>query len=451
MILYLLAQVPEEKPGSFELEGCHWALELHDLEVDGAEEPLFTCISYSWGGGREPSPLRANFDISDRTLPALATVTAHRPSCNRVWIDALSVPEEVQERARTLASMGKIYSLAKETFVVLSSGAQTALRQMAESNRIEHECLYALEKEPWVSRAWTYQEAVNSKEMYITCEGPHGALVPGNLFMNRLGYTLNRLEGSDIEKEREFPRLSAFEGLITDYMLANYEERSALQVMSKMDKRISSRPEDHFYAMMGAISTTTADMSSITEPCEAFMALCEDKGDYSFIYSAARRDPALQRRWRPVAGNLPSILPYATEGSGQPGHKEGDAFYLDFMIVLQRSPIEEEAERFVRAWLLCNQIVNIQPQSPLHHLAYTVLQSWGFIGGADCVFTARGYFFPLEPIKADHVTILVATKVRWRHGAPGFACCDELNGRVYIPGVFVGHIDGKDSTSVRML
>lgn len=60
-------------------------------------------------------------------------------------------------------------------------------------------------------------------------------------------------------------------------------------------------------------------------------------------------------------------------------------------------------------------------------------------------------FFPLEPMKSDDVVVLVVTKVGWVYGAPGLAFLDELNGRVYIPGVFVGCINEKDSTSVRMI
>ncbi|XTI88882.1 hypothetical protein V2W45_1398795 [Cenococcum geophilum] len=448
MLLYLLVPDLEAKSSSFEFEGYHWALEPHDLEADDVMEPVFTCISYSWGPGREPSPLRINFDISDRTLPALATAIKHRPSCKRVWIDALSVPEEPQERARCLGSMGYIYSLAEEVLVVLSSGAQTALEQMSKSHRIDHDSLHNLEKEDWISRAWTYQEAVNSKELYITCEGPHGALVAGDHFMNCVGYTLSRLEGSNFDKEQQFPRLSAFQDLIGDYAIAGYEERSALQVMSNMDKRTSSRPGDHFYAMIGAISTTVADFSGTIDPCEAFMVLCESKGDYSFIYSAAKRDPAFMRRWRPVAGDLPSILPWPGWGAGQPGHKEGSALYLDFMMTFQRSPIEEDGERFVRERI---KPTNTQLQLPLHHLAYTFLQTMGFRGSSEYVSTAKGYFFPLEPMKSDDVVVLVATKVRWAFGAPGLAFIDELNERVYIPGAFVGCIDEKDSTSVRMI
>ena len=448
MLLYLLVPGLKAKSGSFELEGYHWALEPHDLEADDVMEPGFTCISYSWGHGREPSPLRIDFDISNRTLPALATAIKHRPSCERVWIDALSVPEEPQERARCLENMGYIYSLAEEVLVVLSSAAQTALEQMSKSDRIDHDSLRDLEKEDWISRAWTYQEAVNSKKLYVTSEGPHGTLVAGIRFMNCVGYTLSRLEGSNFDKEQQFPRLYAFQVLIAEYMIAGYEERSALQVMSNMDKRTSGRPDDHFYAMMGAISTTPAGFSGTIDPCEAFMALCESKGDYSFIYSAAKRDPAFMRRWRPVAGDLPSILPWHSSGAGQPGHKEGGALYLDFMMTFQRSPIEEDGERFVREWIKRS---NTQLQLPLHHSAYTLLQTMGFRGSSKYISTAKGYFFPLEPMKSGNVVILVATKVHWACGAPGLAFIDELNERVYIPGVFVGCIDEKDSTSVRMI
>ena len=63
----------------------------------------------------------------------------------------------------------------------------------------------------------------------------------------------------------------------------------------------------------------------------------------------------------------------------------------------------------------------------------------------------KAIFFPLEPTKPNNVVVLVATKVRWVCGAPGLAFVDELYERIYIPGVFVGCINEKDSTSVRMI
>ena len=216
---------------------------------------------------------------------------------------------------------------------------------MSTSDQIDTAHHDVLEKEEWVSRAWTYQEAVNSKSLYITCEDSHGAIVDGSHFLNCLGYTLSRLCGNSpvSDKRQRYPRLDAFEDLIVDYLVAGYQARSALQVMSNMDRRTQRRPEDHFYAMIGAISTARANSVSSLDPHEAFMALCERKCDYSFIYSAAKRDSTPPKRWRPVAGDLPAILPWHCWGEGSPAYEESGSLYLDLM--LQVSEVSDRGGR----------------------------------------------------------------------------------------------------------
>lgn len=67
--------------------------------------------------------------------------------------------------------------------------------------------------------------------------------------------------------------------------------------MSNMDRRVQGRAEDHFYAMIGAISAERASAMVGVPPCEAFMRVCEKKGDFSFTYSAAKREENPPRRW----------------------------------------------------------------------------------------------------------------------------------------------------------
>src|SRR5438034_11487271 len=119
MLLYLLVRDYEGSAGSVQLEGYHWRLAKEDLDQEDLD---FTCISYTWGEGRVPSPFRDNFDVSDRTIPALIAAIAHRPSCERFWIDAFCVPAAAKEKTHCLESMGFIYARATEVIVVLSNG-----------------------------------------------------------------------------------------------------------------------------------------------------------------------------------------------------------------------------------------------------------------------------------------------------------------------------------------
>ena len=52
----------------------------------------------------------------------------------------------------------------------------------------------------------------------------------------------------------KFPRLNASEDLIADGLTAVYQERSALQVMDNMDRRLIREPKSRFYSMIGAIT-----------------------------------------------------------------------------------------------------------------------------------------------------------------------------------------------------
>ncbi|RYO97843.1 hypothetical protein DL764_007240 [Monosporascus ibericus] len=323
---------------------------------------------------------------------------------------------------------------------------------MQTSDHVDSIHLDVLEMEEWVSRAWTYQEAVNSRNLFITCEDPDGAIVHGSHFLNCLGYTLSRLDGSAFwsGKRQRYPRLDAFESLIAEYVMSGYQERSALEVMSNMDRRTQRRREDHFYAMIGAISTARASSCETSDPCEAFMLVCERKGDYSFIYSAAKRDSTQFRRWRPVSGDLPSILPWHCWGDGQPAHTESEFLYLDQMMLLEKLSMDREAEKLVGKWLDLIKIRGVGSTKSLQELVHDALQYMGFKGSPDCISTTHGLFFPCERISADEeITILVATRVGWTFGAPGIARCYK-NAELYTPGVFIGRVDNAVATSVKM-
>ncbi|KAN0087373.1 hypothetical protein V8E54_001061 [Elaphomyces granulatus] len=464
MLLYLLMEAAEGEAGPLaEACGRFWKLRPHDLKdsADG-DELEFTCISYTWGQGREPSPFHPEFKVSDRTLPALETFIRHRSACKRIWIDAFCVPLEAHERASTLEFMGYIYSKAQEVVVVLSGAAFPVIESMTASSttaiQLDEAQLSVLEKEEWVSRAWTYQEAVNARALHITCdsENAFNTIVDGSHFLNCVGYSLSRMEGSAFEKRDRFPRLDAFEDLIADYFISGYEERSALRVMSSMDGRVQSRPEDHFYAMMGAISAAGPSSAGASEadPCEVFMTLCERKGDYSFIYSGALREEALGRRWRPVVGASPSILPWHGWGSSQPGQADEDVLRLDGIIELRSGQLDEEAREYITQWLanLGFPTRSISWQQ-LYQYSFETLRRMGFLGSSKFIDTSSGIFFPFEEVDSQHLSsVLVTTKLRWVFGAPGLACYERKGGHgtYYTPGVFIGTVDSTAAHSVRL-
>ena len=450
MLLHLLVRDPEGGQGSARFGGVDWKLADHDMGTSDSEDVPFTCISYTWGLGKVESPFHPlPYKISDRTVPALDAVVSRRPSCARIWVDAFCVPLTAPERNRTLESMGHIYSQAEEVIVVLSSAARPILEQMRTSEHLKPEDLDILETEEWVSRAWTYQEAVNSRRLWITCEGPDSAIIDGADFLNRLGYSLSRLEGpvfADTKRLR-YPRLDAFEDLVADWMTAGFGERSALQVMANMDRRCQHYPQDRFYAMMGAISTACSSFDGDVDPCEAFMSLCERQGDDSFIYSSAQRDTSPGKRWRPASGDLlPSILSWLCYGAGQPVHDESGSLYLDRVIALDNRPMEELGKIFIEKWLALRKLSSSEP----HVSIYTALKHMGFSGSANYISTTHGFFFPAEMIEnSDGITVLVAAGLRWTFGAPGLAR-SRGSTESYTPGVFFGHLDESAATSVKI-
>jgi hypothetical protein len=88
------------------------------------------------------------------------------------------------------------------------------------------------------------------------------------------------------------PGLDALEDLIADWLISDYTRRSAFQVMSNLDRRYTSEPPNYFYSMIGAIlqsTSTRRPSTTIAELSETLMIVCEEKNDFSFLYSTAAR------------------------------------------------------------------------------------------------------------------------------------------------------------------
>lgn len=459
MLLYCLVDfipVPENH-ATIEIGERRWWLMEEEIDASQPRPSDFICISYTWGTGREPNPLDPFYMLSSWTLPVLSAAMSCRPECHRFWIDALCVPVEQEAKRFTLASMGFIYSMAKEVMVVLSEACQTIIQQMTASDKIDQAALDSLEKEAWINRAWTYQEVVNSWTLSFTCLSPATGelnkmtVVQGAEFLNRIGYTLSRLPSTDLQKHQAYPSLSAFEDLIADWLTADYQERSALQVMANMDRRVQERAEDHYYAMIGAMTAELASLSMDVDACEEFMSVCERKGDYSYIFSPAARSEDKSRRWRPKSGgNLPTPLPWHCWGERQPGHWEEGVFYLDEMVVLEPGPLGEASKKFVTGWLAAASEPGWEDMT-LDQTILKCLKRMGFKGDSESVQSSAGIFFPCERIQPPEiVTILASAALRWTFGAPALARLERNEGTSFISGVFVGVVDRSSASIVRM-
>ncbi|TLD34662.1 hypothetical protein E2P81_ATG04827 [Venturia nashicola] len=420
---------------------------LIDEEIVVSSPAPYTAVSYAWGSGRKPDPLHDGHNISDRTVAVLTACAQHRPIQTRFWVDAFCVhlPEGSEAQNRDLESMGFIYNAAAEVIVVLSPGAQVVLREIVISDGLEWKglsdpSLLKLEDEDWISRAWTYQELVNQNLIFFTCEDAEDVLVDGSQFLNALGYSLSLLRnrGSDLSNS---PRLNAFEDAIQDWRISGYCGRSALQVMANMDNRVAGRPEDHFYAMIGALTTKPKSELKQTEASEAFMVACEAKNDYSFIYSAAPRSTIDGRQWRPKASlDIRAILPWSCSGEGQPGRFENDTLILEKMAIFQPNPLDLIGTDFLNQWLTTIGFIKKKKQKrELADASLRYLISIGFRSCDQCVYLSCGLFFPYESVPSEVVcSIAISTTVFWVFGAPGIAYYEEEDKLRYIPGVFVG-------------
>ncbi|WP_299938252.1 HET domain-containing protein [uncultured Pelagimonas sp.] len=434
-----------------EISGQKWAIsEYSEL----ADAPAYTCISYAWGKEKIENPLCVEQPMSARVIRAIETAigvsqsqedwvksirfshngdslkeaagqTAAVNASPAFWVDALCVPAEDPARNVCLQSMGEIFSSAFQVLVVLGEQCSEAIRKTSQNGKLVSSDLSLLEKEDWVSRAWTYQEAVNSKRLYFAVEGDEDAIVSGHDFLNVIMAAIdafkeaNNLGKLDWEKQR--PKLRSLERLLADYLISDFATRSAYQVMSVMDQRISERANDHFYAMIGSITTKAelVDGDEKLDPSEYFMRVCERKGDFSFLYGAAPRDKTAGRRWRPRQGRFPALLPdLITLGSIETGRKELTHLQLDNMYRLVPGAITSDGLKAAR-WFVEDK----SDTSSSEDVATQVLKRLRILGFSGCgnyLEFEAGFFFPQsEPLKSNDTFVVVSHDIHWVTGGPG--------------------------------
>lgn len=424
-----------------ELCGKRWVL-AEFAQISDA--PPYTCISYSWGTGRTENMFANGQTMSDRTVPAIETtikasqlpeywtsalmcvsrdelkraeaLTTALKASQAIWVDALCVPSRDPAQSACLRSMGAIYSSAAHVFVVLPATCSELLHKIHNTDQMEIKDFLALENDDWITRAWTYQETANSKMTLYIAQGDGSVLIHEHDFLNAiLTDTTDYAKAQGFERIKlatEFPRLDSLQEIIAEHKLVEYAGRSAYQVMSAMHSRFAELEEDRIYAMIGAVTLEpSANQSGKSiSPAEYFIQVCEEKGDYSFIYSTDPRSEVPGRKWRPTGDRItPVVYGLLASGQGLSGSLKNTHLQMNNMCRMNPGRINSVLSA-IGAFLHKNFPVEILER----------LRQKGFTGCGECLILEHGYFFPQLPLsRRDDIFVVISHDVVFAQGAPG--------------------------------
>lgn len=180
---------------------------------------------------------------------------------------------------------------------------------------------------------------------FISSEPAAGpALMDGIGLLNQLGQALQRYKQghglNDFELRRHLPVSDVFQDLVADWWMSRYLNISALQVMGNLNRRSNSMPKNYFYSILGVFTQQPSLLeqdSTEAELSESLMNLCEQKNDYSLLYSTTPRDGRPGKRCRPKPDFLHPVLSWRIIVSAQEGHYSPEGFWLDSMVKLNLS------------------------------------------------------------------------------------------------------------------
>jgi len=452
--------VPSSDPASSEtvlidVAGQRWRVVDHKAVPFPAQAPEYICISYFWADRRTANPFDSERPMSSRAQPVLETaIASSRPPA--IWLDAACMPSQEPARGLCLRNMGAIYAAASGVLAVLSPSVSILLDKVRREEAVGLEELQLLEADEWVSRMWTYQEMVNSKIISFIAEGETRDPVTGYDLLNAVGYAIMqycKVEQVDAyEFRKRYPHLDALETLAVDWLRADYSKRSAYQIMSAMVGRTAVYHDDYFYAMIGAITSTPVPdpNDAALSPPEYFMRVCEEKGDFSFIYSSAPRASGDAGGWRPRPGLLPPIVPWLSDGEGQTGELHLASLRLHNMASVALGQLEEVTRTFVHDWLKLVQ----SPLPPnIGDAVRETLYRTGFTGCGEYIEARCGLFFPQHPlVDAGNCVVSVTTDISFNFGAPGLLLAPTESGtaRFHDVGVFFGLVpETKETVIIR--
>ncbi|KAK3332738.1 heterokaryon incompatibility protein-domain-containing protein, partial [Cercophora scortea] len=164
------------------LQGILLDTTLSEFEADLISS--YTALSYVWGDQSQTSSIA--IDGKETVITAsLASALRDIRDTSRVaniWADALCInQEDIPERNRQVALMGRIYSAATHTVIYLGAltpEAETVLHSVRRrgsaimNQKAEHKEIVSMAKRsilsrPWFTRVWILQELVLSADPWI--------------------------------------------------------------------------------------------------------------------------------------------------------------------------------------------------------------------------------------------------------------------------------------------
>ncbi|TVY87755.1 hypothetical protein LAWI1_G007275 [Lachnellula willkommii] len=372
--------------------------------------------------------------------------------------------------------MGWIYSAATSVLIVLQPSIWHIIASVSAEKSpraLTYAEMQILEQDTWINRVWTYQELVNADAVYFTTLElePAGAghAMRADRFFNCVGFSLEtwkRATGQGhIAVLETFHNLDTLQDTLADRQLGEYLHRTAFGVLSNMALRKfdAAFPQNRLLASLGALSQDVSWgplSTTLAELAEKLMAICEAKGDYSFVYTSDVRETLPGRRWRPgpsqiTASEPVNLVPVAnwSNWGAQNGHRDSKGFWLDEMVQLKPADrIDEEVENVLDKILYGSPALE-QPgvvthgifrrkegeEEELSRVMLRFLRKIGFKGYGEPLVCKQGLFFSQLGLEScESVEIYAASSLRWRFGSPGLATWKENGESRYCAGVFVG-------------
>jgi hypothetical protein len=382
--------------------------------------------------------------------------------------------------------MGFIYSTAISVIIVLQQFTWKIIESVSSEvspRALSYEEMEILERDDWISRVWTYQELVNSRNAWFTAlesTAQRNAIHAENFF-NCVGFSLDQWKKTSGKGHsaalEQFHNLDTLEETLVDRQMGDYLERIALGVLSNMSSRKfdPKYPKNRLLACMGALSQDVSwgpPTTTSAEIAEKLMSICESNGDYSFIYTSDLRDQRPGMRWRPSplelgsgeTTNLNPVANWHTWGT-QIGHRDANSFWLEKMVLLEPAEaIDEEVEKFLERFLYGSKDLQ-QPDrtiggifrheecedKQLSQVVLNFLHKIGFKGDQEPQVCKTGLFFSQCSLNGrDAVEIYAASGIRWMFGNPGLARWKEGEENMYCAGVFTGVVKTELAKSLLM-
>jgi hypothetical protein len=422
--------------------------------------PQYACVSYVWGANRIENPLFPTHLMSDQTIPALqAVISVTSSEISAFWVDAFCIPYDQPAHSAILESMGYIYSVADRVVAALSPEYRQPLLEMTRRDWLAEELLVPFESNAWIASVWTYQEVVNAQKYFVTSMAPSTPAIKGDTFLNRIGYSLHKYKQSrdysSFDIRRIWPHLDAFEDLGGDYMIYKAFQRPVLQIMGMLDRRVTHEERNKYYSMIGSLTAkrtgrNDAAGEGLAGLRKKAMSVCEEKGDWSFLYSSTARDET--EPWMPSSGQeLRSVLPFFIHGRGQSGRRDEEGrVWLEKVIVI-RNVLGKEGEVDIAA---IKDIISKLPLDividanlsldGLKEKVRSILTSGGFTGSGEEIIVPYGIFYSQDRVPVDvDVDVVICTELRWTFGYPGMIVTRGEKSTNCVPGVLVGKI-GED-------